>query len=56
MGGDKDKGVVDDNGHSHNIKNLYVSDASLYPTSLGVNPQLTTMAMGTKIGEHIANK
>jgi len=56
MMGSKGKGVVDYNGHSHDIKNLYVSDASLYPTSLGVNPQLTTMAMGMKIGEYIANK
>ncbi|MEE9543691.1 MAG: GMC family oxidoreductase, partial [Thermodesulfobacteriota bacterium] len=50
----RDKGVVDHNGRSHDIEGLFVSDASLYPTSLGVNPQLTTMAMGTKIGEHVA--
>lgn len=54
--GSKGKGVVDFNGHSHDIENLYVSDASLYPTSLGVNPQLTTMAMGTKIGEYVAGR
>jgi len=54
--GSKGKSVVDYNGHSHDIKNLYVCDASLYPTSLGVNPQLTTMAMGMKIGEYIAKK
>jgi len=56
MMGSKGKSVVDYNGHSHDIKNLYVCDASLYPTSLGVNPQLTTMAMGMKIGEYIAKK
>ncbi len=54
--GSPGKGVVDYNGHSHDIKGLFVSDASLYPTSLGVNPQLTTMAMGTKIGEYVAGR
>jgi choline dehydrogenase-like flavoprotein len=54
--GNPDSGVVDFNGHSHDIKNLFVSDASLFPTSLGVNPQLTIMAMGLKIGDHIAER
>lgn len=46
-------GVVDFNGHSHDVRNLYVSDGSLFPTSLGVNPQLTIMALATKVGESI---
>jgi choline dehydrogenase-like flavoprotein len=54
--GKPENGVVDFNGHLHDIENLYVSDASLFPTSLGVNPQLTVMAMGLKIGDHIAEK
>ncbi len=48
-----DRGVVDFNGHSHDVENLYVSDGSLFPTSLGVNPQVTIMALATKIGESI---
>ncbi len=46
-------GVVDFNGHSHDVENLYVSDGSLFPTSLGVNPQVTIMALATKIGDSI---
>ena len=41
-------------GQSLGLPGLYVSDASVFPTSLGVNPQLTTMALGTVIGRGIA--
>ena len=47
-------GVVDFNGHSYDVNNLFVCDASLFPTALGVNPKLTIAALATKIGEHIA--
>lgn len=47
---DADKGVIRPDGQAHNLPGLYISDASVFPTSLGVNPQLTTMAMGTYLG------
>ncbi len=53
MGTSAEEGVVDFNGQSHDVKNLYVCDGSLFPTSLGVNPQVTIMALSTKIGEQI---
>ena len=34
--------------------NIFVADASVFPTSLGVNPQVTTMAIGLTIGEAVA--
>jgi choline dehydrogenase-like flavoprotein len=40
---------------SESLRGLYVSDAGVFPTSLGVNPQLTTMAMGTVIGRGIVS-
>jgi choline dehydrogenase-like flavoprotein len=52
--GNPGNGVVDFNGHSYDVNNLFVCDASLFPTALGVNPKLTIMAVATKIGEHIA--
>ena len=43
-------GVVGPDGQAHNLPGLFISDTSVFPTSLGVNPQLTTMAMGTFLG------
>ncbi len=56
MGGDSDCGVVDSNGKCFNTDNLYVADGSIVPTSLGVNPQITIMALATKISHHIADE
>jgi choline dehydrogenase-like flavoprotein len=47
MGRNPSTSVVDSRGKVHGIEGLYIADASLFPTSLGVNPQLTTMAVGT---------
>ncbi len=54
MGADPDQSVVDPSGRVWGWSNLRVADASIFPTSLGVNPQVTTMAMGLMIGEMIA--
>ena len=45
-------GVINRSGAVHNFRNLYIADASVFPTSLGVNPQLSTMVCAT----HIARK
>ena len=50
MGGDPAHSVVDPTGRVWGWDNLRVADASLFPTSLGVNPQVTTMAMGLMVG------
>jgi choline dehydrogenase-like flavoprotein len=39
------RGVVDANGHHFQIENLSVHDGSVFPTSLGVNPQLSIYAL-----------
>jgi choline dehydrogenase-like flavoprotein len=41
--------VVDPDGQSWEVKELFVVDGSVLPTSLGVNPQLTVMAMATRL-------
>lgn len=42
---DPNKGVVDLNQRVHNTTNCYVADASVMPSCIRVNAQLTTMAM-----------
>lgn len=54
MGGDAENSVVDPHGRVWGWDNLRVADASVFPTSLGVNPQVTTMAMGLLVGQSIA--
>jgi len=39
------EGVVDDHFKVFGYDNLYVCDASVFPTSLGVNPQVTVMSL-----------
>ncbi|MDX1803318.1 MAG: GMC family oxidoreductase [Alcanivorax sp.] len=54
MGADPDTSVVDSDGQSHDVPGLYVADASLLPTSIIVNPQLTVYALASRIAERIA--
>jgi choline dehydrogenase-like flavoprotein len=42
---DPKRGVVDENFRVHGFDNLHVCDASVFPTSLTVNPQLTVMSL-----------
>jgi choline dehydrogenase-like flavoprotein len=54
MGTDPVHSVVDSSGQAHRMPGLHIADASVFPTSLGVNPQLTTLAVSTEIGRRIA--
>ena len=49
MGTSAHHAVVDPDGQSFEVRDLYVADGSVLPTSLGVNPQLSIMAMATRI-------
>ncbi len=55
MGGREKDSVVDPFGRVWGWRNLRVADASVFPTSLGVNPQVTTMAIGLMVGDHLAS-
>ena len=53
MGGDPSVSVVDSHSKVYGFDNLFVCDASVFPTSIGVNPQLTVMALASRASEHI---
>lgn len=56
MSSDPEKGVVDINGEVYGCKNLFVCDASIFPTSTRLNPQLTIMVMATRIAERMLKR
>ena len=45
MGMDPKRSVCDAGGRVHGYENLFVSDPSVFPTNIGVNPQHSIMAM-----------
>jgi choline dehydrogenase-like flavoprotein len=53
MAADPRAGVLDGDGRVHGTEGLYVCDGSAVPTSLGVNPQLTIMALATRLADHL---
>jgi choline dehydrogenase-like flavoprotein len=53
---DPDRGVVDAGLRVHGTDGLYVSDASAIPSSLGVNPQITIMALATRLAYDLLGK
>lgn len=54
MGRDPKTSVVSARGETHDVGGLWIADASIFPSSLGVNPQMTVMAMGLMIGANVA--
>ncbi|QFG34819.1 choline dehydrogenase-like flavoprotein [Paracoccus pantotrophus] len=51
LGADPRASVVDLDCRSHDIPNLWITDASVLPTSAAVNPALTIAALALKAGE-----
>lgn len=56
MGADPYESVVDPHCRLYGFDNLYILDGSIFPTSLGVNPQLTIMAASRKIAGYIGRE
>ena len=54
MGENSEDCVVDSDCKVFGFRNLYVCDASVFPTALGVNPQLTVMALATITAKKIS--
>jgi choline dehydrogenase-like flavoprotein len=56
MGADPRASVVDEFGHVFGVPGLVVADASVLPGSTHVNPQITIMALATRIGRRLAEE
>jgi choline dehydrogenase-like flavoprotein len=55
MSADAKRGVVDPEFRVYGTQNLFVCDASVFPSSITVNPQLTVMALAKYAADHIAD-
>ncbi|MEZ4310926.1 MAG: GMC family oxidoreductase [Polyangiaceae bacterium] len=55
MSADPAQGVVDDSGKVHGAEALYVADAAAIPTTIGVNPQHTIMALASTWAERLVS-
>jgi choline dehydrogenase-like flavoprotein len=53
MGSDPAASVVDADGRSWDIPNLWICDGALFPTCGGVNPSLTIQALACRAGDRI---
>src|SRR5438094_550839 len=53
MGGDPGRSVTDSWGAVRGIRGLHVADASLFPTCVGVNPQVSIMTFAARIARRL---
>ncbi len=53
FGHDPRTSVLDEYCRSHDVRNLFVVDASFFPSSAAVNPALTIIAQALRVADHI---
>ncbi|MBL8673721.1 MAG: GMC family oxidoreductase [Rhodospirillales bacterium] len=56
MGTDPERSVVNEWGRSHDVKNLFIVDGSIWVTSGGVNPTSTIQALALYIADQIKRR
>jgi choline dehydrogenase-like flavoprotein len=56
MGEDPRQAVTDSWGRHHQLGNLSIHDGSLFPTSIGANPQLSVYALTAKLASALAER
>jgi choline dehydrogenase-like flavoprotein len=54
MGSDPRTSVVDEFGSVHDLPGLSIADAAILPGSTAVNPQVTIMALATRVAGRVA--
>jgi choline dehydrogenase-like flavoprotein len=53
FGTDPQTSVLDPQNRAHEVDNLYVVDASFFPSSTGLNPSLTVAANALRVAAHV---
>ena len=56
MGEDPRQAVTDSLGRHHQLGNLSIHDGSLFPTSIGANPQLSVYGLTAKLASALAER
>ena len=56
FGTDPDTSVLNTNCKAHELDNLYVTDASFFPSIGSVNPTLTIIANALRVAEHLRTR
>ena len=56
FGPDPTRSVLDLDCKAHELDNLYVTDASFFPSIGAVNPTLTIIANALRVGDHLASR
>jgi long-chain-alcohol oxidase len=56
MNVDESRGAANPHGELYGIENLFIGDASVFPTAPGVNPMVTIMSMARRTAESIKTK
>jgi choline dehydrogenase-like flavoprotein len=56
MGDDPRTSVVDRDCKAHDHPNLFICDASVFPTPGGAQPSQTIMALATRLAEHLSSR
>lgn len=56
MGKDPEQSVCDSLGRHHRLENLSIHDGSLFPTSIGANPQLSVYAISARLSQLLAER
>jgi len=56
MGEDPTTSVVRSTGEHHQLRGLFVADGSLFPTSIGVPPQISIYAFALHLARHVIER
>jgi hypothetical protein len=56
FGSDPHSSVLDRHNRAHGVENLYVVDASFFPSSGGTNPALTVAANALRVADHLSRQ
>jgi len=53
MSSDDKQAVVDENGKFYHLDGLHIFDGSIFPTSIGANPQLSIYALVARLASRL---